>query len=328
MNTMIHRRQLIAAATLAALPAAFAQPQFYPSRALRIVVPFGPGGSSDITARAVGAKLSDAWGQPVTVENLPGAGGELGVTTVVRRPADGYTILVTPNGPITTGGLFRKQPYDVMSDLIPIAQLGVIPSVFAVHPSVPVRTLSEFAAYARALGKPVSCGNPGAGSGNHLAAELLAHAGAFPMTSVPYRGSAASAVALVGGEIQAASGDLSSYLPLAVAGKVRILATYERRRASAAPDIPTVAEAGFPSFGYFTGWIGMFVAGRTPPEIAAQLGEEAARVLQRPDYRATAATMGMEQAVPMSREQLTRYIRDEIGFLRAQVQAAGIKLEG
>lgn len=325
---MIQRRHIISAAALLATPGAFAQPQAYPNRALRILVPFAPGGSTDITARAVGAKLAEAWGQPVTVENQPGAGGELGVAAVVRRPPDGYTLLVTPNGPITTGGLFRKQPYDVASDLIPIAQLGVIPSVFAVNPAIPARTLAEFVSYARGLGKPVSCGNPGTGSGNHLAAELLAHAAGITMTSVPYRGSAAAALALMGGEIQAASGDLSSYLPLAASGKVRILATYERRRATAAPDIPTVPEAGLPAFGYFTGWIGMFVAGKTPPEIVARIYEEVARVLQRQDFRSTAATVGIEPGEPMAREQLARYIRDEIEFLRAQTRAAGLKLEG
>lgn len=300
--------------------------QSYPSRALRFVVPFAPGGSADLMARTVGTMLGEAWGQAVAVENVPGAGGELGVSSVLRRPADGYTVLVTPNGPITTGGLFRKQPYDVAADLIPISQLGIIPSVFAIHASIPASTLTEFVAWAKARGVKVSCGNPGSGSGNHLAAELLAHATGVPMTHVPYRGSAAAALALMSGELESASGDLSSYLPHARSGKIRILATYEPRRATGAPEIPTVVEAGYPSFGYFTGWIGMYVASGTPAEIVERLSGEVARLLQRAELRRVVANAGIEPGQPMNSQQLAHYIRDEITFLTRQTREAGIKL--
>lgn len=324
---MISRRSFSAAAAgLAALGAGHAFADVYPSKAVRFVVPFAPGGSADIMARTVGTMLGEALGQPVAVENAPGAGGELGVSTVLRRPADGYTVLVTPNGPITTGGLFRKQPYDVAADLIPISQLGIIPSVFAVNASIPARTLTEFAAWAKARGTKPSCGNPGSGSGNHLAAELLAHAMGVPMTPVPYRGSSNAALALMGGELDCASGDLSSYLPHAKAGKVRILATYEPRRATGAPDIPTVVEAGYPSFGHFTGWIGMYVAAGTPTEIVDRLSGEVARLLQRAELRRVVSNAGIEPGQALNTQQLAQYIREEIAFLTRQVRDAGIKL--
>jgi tripartite-type tricarboxylate transporter receptor subunit TctC len=314
------------AALLAAPLASQAQAQNYPSRNVSFVVPFAPGGSIDLVGRVVAAKLTESLGQPVIVENHPGAGGELGVGTVVKARPDGYTLLMTPSGPITAGPHFRKQPFDVIKDLVPVAMLAVIPTVFAVNAQLPVRNLSEFIAYAKQRPGQLNYGNPGLGSGNHLAAEMLQHMGDFKMVGVPYKGAAASANAVASGEVHAGSGDLTSFIPFAQAGKVRILAAYGPTRMITAPDIPTVAEAGVTNYRALS-WAGLFAPAKTPPHIVARLNEEAMRALQRPEVREAFLKGGLEPATPMSAERFGQLVREEVEKTGKLIKAANIKAE-
>jgi tripartite-type tricarboxylate transporter receptor subunit TctC len=305
-----------------------ASAQGYPTKPVSIVVPFTPGGSVDLVARTLAAKLSESFGQPVIVENQAGAGGEVGIGITVRARPDGHTLLVTPGGPMTAGPHFRKQPFDVVKDLAPVAMIAVVPTVFAVNASLPIKTLPEFIAYAKARPNSINYSNPGLGSGNHLAAEMLKQAGGFNMVPVPYKGSSAAAVAVASGEVHAGSGDLTSYLPFAAntggSGKVRILATYGATRPMAAPDVPTVSEAGVPSFRSIA-FIGLFAPANTPPQIIVRLNEEITRILQRPDVGEIFVKAGSEPAAPMSSADFRRFVHDEIDKAGKLIKAANIK---
>jgi tripartite-type tricarboxylate transporter receptor subunit TctC len=309
--------------------AVFSHAQNYPSKAINVIVPFTTGGSADLVARTLGAKLSESLGQPVVVENHGGAGGEVGVSAAVRARPDGHTLLVTPHGPITVGGHFRKQSYDVSKDLIPVAMVAVIPIVFAVNASLPVKTLPEFIAYAKGRPDSINYSNPGLGSANHLAAEMLKYAGGIKMAPIPYKGSSVAAVAVASGDVHAGSGDLSSYLPFGASGsgKVRILGTYGPTRSAIAPDVPTIVEAGLPNFTPITAWIGAFVPAKTPPQIVARLHQEIMRALQRPDVRSVLMKAGGEAAAPMSPEKFGQYVRNEIDTFGKLIKAADIKID-
>ncbi len=318
--------RMLAGVLLAAVTAG-AQAQAYPSRPITVVVPFNPGGSADLTARTVAEKLQAALGKTLVVENRSGAGGETGAASVVRSPADGYTLLISPNGPITTGGLFKKQPYDVNRDLIPITMLTSIPMVLAVHPSLPVNSVREFVEYARKNPNAISYSNPGNGTVNWLDFELLAHEAAVKMTAVPYRGNGAAAMAVAAGEVQAGSGDFTSYLPLGPTGanKVKFLGTFSEKRAAATPQLPTIGEE-VPGFVSVIGWVGLFAPAGTPPDVVARLHAETVKVLALPEVKTVFEKVGME-AAPMSREKFLQVVKDETEGLGKRVKAANLRLE-
>lgn len=301
--------------------------QTYPNKLITVIVPFTAGGAADLVGRTVAAKLSESLGQTVIVENHGGAGGEVGVGVAVRARPDGYTLLVTPQGPISVGGHLRKQPFDVTKDLIPVAMVTQLPLFFAVNASLPVQTLAEFIAYVKERPDLINYGNPGLGSTNHLAVELLKQSAGIRMTAVPYKGSSAAAAAVASGEVHAGSGDLPSYLPFGASGsgKVKILATYGPARSSMMPEVPTVVEAGVPSYRPISAWVGMFVQAKTPPEIVSRLHQEVMRMLQRADVRATFLKAGGESPAPMSQEQFSRIIHDEINSFGKLIKAADIR---
>jgi tripartite-type tricarboxylate transporter receptor subunit TctC len=309
-RTILHC--MFAASMLGAPLPGLAQPAApaYPTRPVTMVVPFAPGGSSDLVARVVAMKLAVALGQPVIVENRTGAGGEIGIGVVARAKADGYTLLASPSGSITAGPHFRKQAYDVLKDLTPVAPLAAIPTVFVVKASLPVSNLAEFISYAKQRPGQLSCGNPGLGSGNHLAAEMLQYMGHFSMVAVPYKGAAAMALAVASGELDAGSGDLTSFMPFVASGKVRILAAYGPTRMVTAPDIPTVAQAGVDNYRALS-WAGLFAPAALPAPILARLNEEVARALQHPDVIDAFLKAGVETAAPMSAEKFSLMVREE-----------------
>ncbi len=329
-TTRVRRVALQFAAIISVLFVPFvANAQTYPTKPITIIVPFTPGGSIDLVARTLAAKLSESLGQTVIVENQGGAGGEIGIGAAVKARADGYTLLVTPGGPLTAGPHFRKQPFDVVKDLAPIAMVAVIPTVFSVNASLQIKTLAEFITYVKERPDSINYSNPGLGSGNHLATELLKQTAGINMVPVPYKGASAAAVAVASGEVHAGSGDLTSFMPFAAntggSGKVRILATYGATRPLAAPDIPTVAEAtGVPSFRSIA-FIGMFAPTNTPPIIVARLNEEVIRILQRADVSAILVKGGVEPAAPMSPAEFSRFVRDEIDKAGKLIKAANIK---
>ncbi|CAN5720765.1 tripartite tricarboxylate transporter substrate binding protein [soil metagenome] len=307
---------------------ALAQAQTYPTKPIRVVVPFNPGGSADLTARTVARKLQESMGQPVVVDNVGGAGGEIGVSNVVRSPADGYTILITPNGPITTAGLSKKLSYDVQNDLQPVGVVTLIPLLFAVNAALPVNTLPEFIAYAKKNPDSLNYSNPGPGSANQLNVELLRSAAGIKLTSVPYKGNGPAALAVATNEVQAGSGDFPSYFPVGPAGsgKVKFLASFTSKRTAALPNLPTVAESGLPDFAAVVSWIGMFVPARTPSAITTKLAAELSRIVNDPEVVATFARAGGEPA-QMSPDEFGAYIKDQVVTLNARVKAANIQID-
>ncbi|HVZ46544.1 MAG TPA: tripartite tricarboxylate transporter substrate binding protein [Ramlibacter sp.] len=300
--------------------------QAYPAKPIHIIVPYPPGGSSDLLARTLGTRLTSSLGQPVVVENIAGAAGEVGVSTAARRAPDGYTLLVTPNGAITTGRFFKKQPYDALVDLAPVAMLAEIQSVLAVNPSLPVNTLQEFVDYARARPGMLNYSSSGSASAHFLFAEILQYAAGIRLTSVPYKGASPAALAVASGEVNAGVSDLTSFAPLKAAGKVRILATFNRRPPTRSPEIPAAADI-VPGMMPIAGWIGVFAPAKTPAPIVAALNREVNAIFARPDVHEMLFSAGAEPAQPMSSEQFRGYIAEEVNTLDHLIKAAGVKLE-
>jgi tripartite-type tricarboxylate transporter receptor subunit TctC len=260
------------------------------------------------------------------VENIAGAAGEVGVATAARRPADGYTILVTPNGAITTGRFFKKQPYDALVDLVPVAMLAEIQSVLAVHPSLPVNSLQEFVEYAKAHPGTLNYSISGSASAHFLFAEILQYSAGIKLTSVPYKGASPGAVAVASGEVSAGVSDLTSFAPLKAANKVRILATFNRRSPTRSPEIPPAADL-IPGMKPMAGWIGIFAPAKTPPSIVTALNSEIHAIFERPEVREILFNAGAEPAPRMTSDQFRHYIVDEVNTLDRLIKAAGVKLE-
>ncbi|GAA0514614.1 tripartite tricarboxylate transporter substrate binding protein [Pigmentiphaga daeguensis] len=300
----------------------------YPQKPIRVVIPFTPGGSADLSGRTVARKLSERLGQPVVVENIGGAGGEIGVNAVAQAPADGYTILITPNGPITTAGRFKKLSYDPLKDLQPVGVVTLLPLFVAVNAQFPARNLAEFIDYAKKHPGVVNYGNPGPGSASHLNGELLSYAAGIKLVAVPYKGNGPAAAAVASGETQAGFGDFPSFAPFGASGsgRVRLLAAFNETRTAVAPDVPTVSEAGLPAFKPIVSWIGMFLPAKTPAAITNRLAQELDHVVRDPEVAATLARVGGEPA-SMSPERFGGYIRDQIRMLDQLIADAGIRID-
>ncbi|HVL34363.1 MAG TPA: tripartite tricarboxylate transporter substrate binding protein [Burkholderiales bacterium] len=272
------------AAVAAAAPAA-AQTQF-PSKPIRMVVPFPPGGTLDILARTVGGKLSANVGQPVVTENRPGAQGAIGAEVVAKAPPDGHILLIMSNTLVTLPSLRKDLPFHPLRDFTPVIELGATPTVLTVHPSFPARNLQEFIKAARATKGGVSYNSPGTSSPPHLAGELFARAADVPMVHVPYKGTAPAVVDLLGGQIPAMMAPLNAVLPHLQAGKLHAIVVTDARRAKDLPNVPTVREAGVPTMAPVSSWFGLLTAPNTPAPLVQRLNAEINKVLQDPEVRA------------------------------------------
>jgi tripartite-type tricarboxylate transporter receptor subunit TctC len=248
---------------LALVAIAHAQAQPYPSKALRIVLPFPPGGPTDLLGRQLAQTLSVQVGQPVVAENRPGAGGNLGTEIAAKAPADGYTLLLSSNILAISPHLYRKLPYDTVKDFAPIAQVTQVPNVFISHPSIPVKNLKELVAAARRTPGKLTFGSGGLGTGQHLAGEMFRSASKLDMVHVPYKGSGLAMLGMIGGHIDWMVIGVPPALPQIQAGKVRALAALATERLSALPQVPTAAESGFPEY-VVTSWYGMLAPANTP----------------------------------------------------------------
>jgi tripartite-type tricarboxylate transporter receptor subunit TctC len=273
----------IAAIILALLASASANPvaaqAAYPARPIRMVVPFPPGGPTDITARIIGAKLGDALGQPVVIDNKPGGHGFIGVEAVAKAPADGYTVLMASIGTIGINPvLYPKVPYDVFRDLAPVSLVVTVPIVLVTHPSVPVKTVAELVDYARKNPEKLAYASAGSGGSSHLVAEMFKSATGTQILHVPYKGSGPAVQDLVGGQVQLMFDTLLTSSAQIKAGRVRLIATATAKRLSAYPDTPTIAESGLQGFDG-SSWYCLLAPAGTPPQIVTQLSREVARVL-------------------------------------------------
>jgi tripartite-type tricarboxylate transporter receptor subunit TctC len=288
----------------------------YPERAVRIVVPFPAGGPADVLARIVGDRLAQSLGKPFVVENKAGAGGNIGMEQGARAAPDGYTLTLAPVGNLTVApALYAKLPYDPAKDFAPISVLAVVPNVLIVHPSVPAKTVAELVALAKAKPGSLNYASPGNGSIPHLAAELFKRVAGIDIVHIPFNGVAPATNAVLSGEVQIFFGQSSSALPQWRAGKVAALGVATRKRIAAAPELPTIAEQGFPDF-EATSWYALVAPAGTPMPVIDRLHAEIVRALAAPDVRERIAGLGAEpvgnspaEFAAMQRSETARWTR-------------------
>jgi tripartite-type tricarboxylate transporter receptor subunit TctC len=298
---MKNTRCLVAAAFVAAFAVISpAQAQDYPSRLVHLVVPQAAGGGTDTFARAIGQKLSERWGQPVVIENKAGAGGVVGTDFVAKAPADGYTLLVTYEGSQAINqSLYEKLPFDSLKDFYPIATIAVTPFILIVGPRVEAKTLKEFIAFARANPDRLSYGSAGNGSVNHLLGEMLKTEADIRLVHVPYKGASSAIADVIGGHIDAAFASVPSVISSVQSNIVRALAVSSAKRIAIAPDIPTVAEAGFPKFDVDPWW-GILAPAGLSPAIAQKISADIAEILKTPEMVEVLAKQGATPLITSS----------------------------
>ncbi|HSV47665.1 MAG TPA: tripartite tricarboxylate transporter substrate binding protein [Ramlibacter sp.] len=317
MRPLLHAI-LALATTTAALPAAA---QAYPAKPIRIVVPATPGGAIDLAARLIGDKLTQAWGQPVVVDNKPGAAGIAGSDVVAKAPADGYTFALVASSHAINATLYGKLPYDTQKDFAPVALTHVVPLVLVVNNNVPARNVREFVAWAKANPAKVSYASSGNGGAPHLSAELFKASTGTAMTHIPYKGSTAAHPDLVSGEVQAMFDTVVAIAPQIKAGKVRALGVTTSQRSAALPEVPTVAESGLPGFDTST-WGGLIAPAGTPREIVAKVNAEVNRILKLPEVRERLQASGAEPGSG-SADDFARFVQSEMNKWGQVIKASG-----
>ena len=298
----------------------------WPSKPIRIVVPFPPGGTTDILARAAAQKMAEAWKEQAVIDNRPGAGGNIGAELVAKAPADGYTMLMGTVGThAINASLYSKMPYDHVKDFAPVILVAAVPNVMVVHPSVPAATVAEFIAWAKANPGKVNFASSGSGTSIHLAGELFKTQTGLAMTHVPYKGSAPAIADLIGGQVQVMFDNLPSALPQIRGGKLRALAVTSRERANALPDVPTVAESGLPGF-EASSWFGLLAPTGTPREVVVRVNAEIARWLASSDAKDKLASQGAI-AAGGSPEDFASHITAETAKWQKVVRESGAKVD-
>ncbi len=324
---MISRRTLLSAAGASALaPLALpARAQAWPQKPIRVVVTFAAGGSSDIVARLLQPGLQEKLGQPVIVDNKPGAGGTIGGADVAKAAPDGYTLLLSNTAPISISPFMLAQPsYDPVKAFVHTAYIGAVPNVFVVHPAVPAKTVSELVAWIKAQTRPVNYGSGGVGSIGHIVGELFKKDHGLNMEHVPYRGSGPMHTDLLGGTLQFAIDTLTQNVPYIKDGKLRGLAVTSRARMALAPDLPTVAEAGFPKL-LAENFLGLSAPAGTPRDVVDKVHRATAEVLARPDIVKRLEDMGVA-LTKMSQPEFDTFVAKQVADWAPAVKASGAKL--
>jgi len=297
----------------------------YPNRPLRFVVPFTPGGSNDIFARVIGQRLSEAMGQPVLIDNRPGAGGLLGAEIVAKAPPDGYNLMIHSTSFTTNVAIQPKVAFDPVRDIAPITKLGEGSLLMAVNVNSPIRTMQDLLAAARARPGTLNYGSSGSGGVNHLATEVLNRMAKIDTVHIPYKGIGPAVTDLLGGQIQILLSGIPNVMPQVKAGKLRPLAVSTAKRSAFLPEVPTIAESGVPGYSVVLWW-GLFAPGGTPRPIIARLNQEVGKILLSTEMRERLAAEGAEPT-PTSPEEFAALVREEIQFWRRIAREAGIKPE-
>jgi tripartite-type tricarboxylate transporter receptor subunit TctC len=306
-----------------ALAPCAASGQTYPTKPLRMIVPFPAGGTSDVIGRTLGQKLSEAWGQNVLVDNRAGVAGSIGASALAKAPPDGYTLVVGNVGPIAVNpSIYKAVGYDPIRDFTPITVAVTAPQIVVVHPSVPAKTFREFNALVKRHGK-INYGSSGPGSISHLSAELYKRVTKTNMLHVPYKGSALITIALLAGEVDVVFSDMAVVLPHVQAGKLRALAVTSLKPTPLVPGIPSVAESGVPGF-EMTSWWGVLGPAGLPQPIVTQLNKELGRILQLSDVRKSFATLGVD-ATTSTPEEFARLIKTEVAKYEKLLTEIGIE---
>jgi tripartite-type tricarboxylate transporter receptor subunit TctC len=303
----------------------FAQAQTYPSKSIRIVVPFAPGGGADIIARVIAQKLTESWGQQVIVDNRAGASGNIGTEIVARAAPDGYTLMLTSSALAINPSVFKSVPYDAVKDFAPITQPALLPNILVVHPSLPVKTVKDLIAFAKSRPGQLAYASAGSGTGTHLAGEMFKLQAGVDMVHVPYKGGGAVITDLLSGQVPLTFATLPSVMPYVKAGRLRAVAMTTAKRYPGLPTLPTIIESGFPGFEIST-WIGLLAPAATPRDIVNKLNTEVVRILKLPDVRERFEGLGMDP-VGDTPEQFAQYIKSELTKYAKVVKQSGAKAE-
>ncbi|MGZ5092274.1 MAG: tripartite tricarboxylate transporter substrate binding protein [Burkholderiales bacterium] len=310
---------------LAAGAASAALAQDYPEKAVRLVVPFAAGGGTDVLARLIAQKLSDEWGRNVVVDNRPGGASVIGSELVARSTADGYTLLLTANPHTSNPALVPKLPYDTLRDFTAVTMLASAPLMLVVHPAVPVRSVSELIAYAKARPNQLTYASSGNGGPQHLAGELFKYMAGVEVLHVPYKGGAPAITDLLGGQVQLAFGAMLTVLPQVKGGKLRALAITSARRSETNPEFPTIAESGVPGFEVMT-WYGVLAPVGTARATVLKIQNAMARALTTPEVKERLSRDGL-QALGSRPEEFESFVKKEIAKVTQLVRTAHIKAD-
>ena len=308
-----------------ALAGVAAHAQQYPSKPIRIIVPFAPGGANDVVARIVGVRLGDALGQPVVVDNRGGAGGTIGADMVAKAPPDGHTLLIASMGLAVNAVLYPKLPYDTLKDLAPVTLLGEQPNIVVVHPSLPAKSIRELLALAKSKPGQISYASGGIGSTSHLVTVLFLLAAKVDMLHVPYKGLGPAITDLLGGQVQLAVSNVSTALPHVNSGRLRLLAVTTNKRFRLFPQTPTLDETGVRG-AESSGWYGMLATAGTPPAIVGKLHQETVKILNSAALKEQFSAQGLE-SVPTTPADFTNLLRTDIEKWARVIKASGAKPE-
>jgi tripartite-type tricarboxylate transporter receptor subunit TctC len=308
-----------------ALASTLAHAQDYPTRPIKLVVPFAAGGAVDVLARLIGARLADRFGQPVVIENRAGAGGNIGADAVAKSPPDGYTMLQNTNGQAITPALYRSLPFNPATDFAPVTQLVASNLILVASPKLPVKSLRDFIALAKAKPGGMNYGSSGIGNPLHLTMEMLKHAAGLDIQAVAYRSDAQINTALMAGEVQAAVVPLATAVQLINDGRLLALGVTGAKRAAVLPDVPTIAEAGVPGFAS-TSWQGFFAPAKTPAAIVDRIQRETAAVLKLPDIESSLKAMAYEP-VGSTPAEFAAFVKAETAKFARVVQDAHIPMQ-
>lgn len=307
----------------AAFPAAAADA--YPSKPIKWVVPFTPGGAMDTMARTLGEKMSQSMKQPIVIENRPGAGGVIGSTTVAKSEPDGYTMMIVSIGHAVNPSLYPRLPYDPVKDFEPVSLVGIVPNVLVINPAVKAGNVSELVALAKQQPGKLTFASAGSGTTIHLAGELFASMANVDILHVPYKGSAPAVTDLMGRQVDMMFDSVSSAKPYIDSGRLKPLAVTTAKRSSALPNVPTVAEAGIKGY-ELSGWYAVFVPAKTPQPVVNRINEELVKALKQPDVKARFAQIGAEP-VGSSPAELASYLKSESSKWSEIVRARNIKAD-
>lgn len=299
--------------------------QSYPNKAVRMVIPFAPGGTTDIVGRLLAQKMSAAWGQQVYIDNRAGANGIIGSDIVAHSSGDGYTLIIVAPGHASNVTLYSKLPYDTLNDFTPVSLLAVQPGILVLHPSVPARSVRELIALAHAKPGAIVYASGGSGSSQHLHTELFKSMAKIDVVHIPYKGSGPAEADLLAGQVSFMLASMISVLPHVKGGKLIALAVTTAKRSPAVPDLPTIAEAGVPGYAAVA-WAGLLGPKGMPREVVAKLNAEVVRSMSLPDVQTRLAALGAEVQTG-SPAQFDTFIRDEMKLWGDVVKRAGIKVE-
>ena len=315
----------MAIAALGLTCAAFAHGQGYPNKPVKFVVPFTAGSATDILARTVGQKLTEIWGQPVVVENRPGAGGTIGAAIVAKAPGDGYTLLVHSAAHAYNPSIYTNLPYDTIKDFVEVVPLAGQPNVLVVAPSTGMKSVADLISAAKQKPGALNFGSAGNGSGTHINGEKFRLAAGIDVVHIPYKGTPEALADTMAGRVTYFFSPISAALPQVREGKLIALGVSTAKRSDVLPNVPTIAESGLPGFDYNL-WVGVFAPAGTPADLVEKINRDVTRALQTPEAKERLTALGAE-AMPMTPAEFRKFVQDEIADSAKVIKAAGIKVQ-